>query len=341
MRMRDAGNGSSPPDLQAMRQPADLEACASSLSEDACLVGGATDVQLRRRQDLFVASRWIGTRRVAGLRDLSIPATGPVTLGAAVSLAECRDAVLSSLPSLAQCIEGIATPQIRNVATLAGNLLQDKRCWYYRSGFPCHKRTGLAMAPCYAVAGDHRFYHAALGASRCQAVTPSDLATVLLSLDATVHVLRRSAVVSLPIGDLYAGPGESVLQHGDILTYVSIPASARQGRSAYAKLNLWQGDFALVSVAIRAVCNDAGLCTDLRLAFGGLAPTPWRATRTERALKGEPLSSALLHTLLDAELNDAAHPLPRNAWKLDAAAGLAERTLDSILAADARRHVHE
>src|SRR5690606_951829 len=113
----------------------------------------------------------------------------------------------------------IASPQIRQVATVAGNLCQEKRCWVYRSGFDCYKRSG-PTCPCYAVRGDHRFYHAVLGGHRCQAVTPSDLATVLAALDASVAVEgpRRRRVLGLD--ELYTGPGETALAGDELLVEV-------------------------------------------------------------------------------------------------------------------------
>src|SRR5205814_8439287 len=124
---------------------------------------------------------------------------------------------------------GVASPQIRAVATVGGNLVQAKRCWFFRNGFDCYKRGG-ATCPCYAVQGDHRFYHAALGAHRCQAVTPSDLATALVALDADVAIRGASGARVVPMASFYTGPGETVLREAELV------ASGRLGRDALDRL---------------------------------------------------------------------------------------------------------
>src|SRR5262249_51964853 len=156
-----------------------------------------------------------------------MPANGAVIIGAGVTLSALAAAIRTKIPALYEAIEEIATPQIRNHATVAGNLLQEKCCWFFRNGFQCYKRTGSPLAPCYAIEGDHRFYHAAIDGHRCQAVTPSDLAHVFVALDAVATVLGPDGTTRMiRIEDLYTGPGETVLRPRELVTKITIPAEA-------------------------------------------------------------------------------------------------------------------
>jgi CO/xanthine dehydrogenase FAD-binding subunit len=263
------------------------------------------------------------------MQQISVDDSGRLSIGAGVTLAALAEELRSKIPAVAQAIDEIASPQIRNVATVAGNLRQEKRCWFFRNGFNCYKRKG-ALAPCYAVLGDHRFYHAAIGGHRCQAVTPSDLATVLVALDASVTIRGPRGERVIPLEEMYTGPGETAVGEDEVLTGVTIPVEALGRRTAYRKLNLWQGDFAVASAAVSVRLDGNGRCAEARICLGAVAPVPWRAWATERALLGQVLSAATLRQLLDAELNARAHPLSRNVWKLDAVAGLAERAVEEL-----------
>ncbi len=210
---------------------------------------------------------------------------------------------------------------------MAGNLGQANRCWFFRNGFDCYRRGG-ATCPCYAVVGDHRFHHAVIDGHRCQAVTPSDLATALTALDATVEVEGAKGERSVRLGDLYAGPGQTVLEHGDLITSITLPARAVDAPGSFQKLALWHGDFAVVSVAVTALGGSGW--SDPRVVLGAMAPVPWRARLTEEHLRADG-PAGVLHVARD-ELRQVAHPLPRNGWKLVAAAGMTERAVDLVAA---------
>jgi CO/xanthine dehydrogenase FAD-binding subunit len=294
----------------------------AALRTGAAVLGGGTDVLLQRRQGLAEHETLVSTALLPGLRDITEEKDGTVVIGAAITLAELSDRFAESIPALAQAADSIASPQVRNAATVAGNLLQAKRCWFFRNDFPCYKRNG-ASSPCYAILGDHRFYHAAIDGHRCQAVTPSDLATVLVALDA---VAELSDGRRIPVADLYTGPGETVLKAADLVVSIRIPEPDRV--CVFEKLALYQGDFAVVAVA--ASSRSAERWDHTRIVFGALAPTPWRPTEAERALDGAPFDPAGLREVVDAQLTKHGHPLPGNAWKLDAAAGLAERAAERL-----------
>src|SRR5262249_30886420 len=147
--------------------------------------------QIQRRQHLVDPKRLVVLKDVAELQGVESRADGAIEIGAAVTLAGLETAMRDRLPVLVDAIASIATPQIREMATVGGNLAQAKRCWFYRSGFGCYKRLG-GLAPCYAIIGDHRFYHAAIDGHRCQATTPSDLATIFVALDARARIAGPS-----------------------------------------------------------------------------------------------------------------------------------------------------
>lgn len=291
----------------------------------AAVIGGGTDLLAQRRQGLATPVRLLSVAEVDELKKIERRPDGSVSIGAAVTLARIERELEGDVPVLAETVRTIASAQIRAQATLAGNLAQAKRCWFFRNGFDCYKRGGVTC-PCYAVLGDHRFHHAALGAHRCQAVTPSDLATTLVALDAEVAVASTAGERIVPAARLYRGPGETALRPGELIAAVVVDRSARARRAVFEKLALWSGDFALVAIAASAELDVAGRARDVRLVVGGLAPTPWRARAAEAALERRASVEAAVGALTQ-ELDRTAHPLPGNAWKLDATVGLARRAL--------------
>lgn len=308
--------------IEQLVRPTTLDEAAA---RDGELLAGGTDLLASGRQGISRSSSLISLDRVGTLSKIHEDADGALRVGAMVKLSRLADEFRSEIPMLAEGVDSIASAQIRNMATVGGNLIQAKRCWFFRNDFPCYKRNG-PTSPCYAVLGDHRFYHAVIDAHRCQAVTPSDLATVLVALNASVTIRRRDGrMQELRMDDLYTGPGETCLRSGDILTEVVLPAGSSRRYGGFEKLRLWQGDFAIVSLAMAGLTAEHYNEKDPRIVFGALAPKPWRARRTERALADGTPSETELRDYLTAELSDVAHPLSGNRWKLDAALGLASR----------------
>lgn len=361
---------SAPAPVTGLDRPSTVEAATAACAPGSAYLAGGTDLLVARDQGVASPVRLIDLSTVRSLRDLRETGDGGLHIGAGTTLADLRRFLsgqaapgdgpgnelasmsedrLGNMPPLvlkdrlggvispasgdrmlAELLDGLATPQIREMATVGGNLLQQKRCSFYRNGFNCYKRGGWTC-PCYAVLGEHRFHHAVLGAHRCQAVTPSDLATGLLALDADAHSSgpgpRRREV---SIGSLYQGPGESALVPGELLTAVTVPAAARQRRSAFEKLAKYTGDFAVCSAAVSLDIDDSGVIRDARVALGAVAPVPYRAARTEDQLRGRRLDdAAVLDQVAEAWARDA-HPLADNAWKIDATCGLIRRALHRL-----------
>jgi CO/xanthine dehydrogenase Mo-binding subunit/CO/xanthine dehydrogenase FAD-binding subunit len=320
-----------PAEVRAVRAPEDLAAAAAALREPGARpLSGGTDLLPAAQQGVSGLGVLVDVTVVPELGRMRVEPDGRWRIGGAVRLAELErdDQDASPVGLVAQAVRTIASPQIRQMATVAGNLCQQNRCWFFRNDFPCYKRGG-PTCPCYAVDGDHRFFHAAMDAHRCQAVTPSDLATAFAALDAAAVVARAGSSRRVPVAELYRGPGETVLRHGELLAEVDVPARAGERRSAFEKLSLWSGDFAVVS-ACSSLEVTAGRVVDARVVVGALAPTPVRLHGVERALAGARPARRRLEEIAWS-WTDRTHPLDHNAWKVEAAAGLVLRTLERCL----------
>jgi xanthine dehydrogenase YagS FAD-binding subunit len=271
---------------------------------------------------------------VTGLSDdITEQPDGGLLIGAATrntALAEHR-LVRTRYPMLARAIVSGASAQIRNVATVGGNLLQRTRCLYFydAEGSRCNKRrpgTG-----CDAIDGFNRM-HAILGASHdCVAVHPSDMCVALAALDAVVHLEDASGRRSVNLTDLYlladGRPDiETVLEPGELITAIELPGLPIAARSAYRKVrDRASYAFAVVSVAAALAVEDDRV-NDVRLALGGVAHRPWRAWAAEAALRGEPVGQTAFVAAADIALADA-RPLKHNGFKIE----LAKRALVGVL----------
>lgn len=296
---------------------------------DAVVLAGNTDLSLQRRQGLASPVRLVALSEVAELRRLEWHDDGSLVIGAGVSLTHLIDHTSRRLPVLADAARTIASPQVRTVATVGGNLLQAKRCWFFRNGFDCYKRGGVTC-PCYAVDGDHRFHHAIVDGHRCQAVTPSDLATVMVALEAQATVAGPKGEWTTSVSDLYRGPGETRLAHDDLLVRLTVPATRVARPAAFEKLALWEGDFAVVSAALSVSVESSGRWHDPSIVLGAVAPVPLRLRRAERRLDGSIVDAAGLRGAVADELTRVAHPLARNGWKVLAAEGIGVRAFEHL-----------
>ncbi|EJL35010.1 xanthine dehydrogenase family protein subunit M [Novosphingobium sp. AP12] len=271
---------------------------------------------------------------VSGLsRDIEELPDGGLLIGAGVrntALAEHRS-VRTRYPALSRAILAGASAQIRNMATVGGNLLQRTRCAYFYDddGSRCNKR--LPGQGCDALEGFNR-NHAILGASpSCVAVHPSDMAVALAALDGVVHLHGARGERSFPVADLHRLPGDrpdvdTLLEPGELITAIELPPLPFAARSTYRKVRDRSSyAFALVSVAALLDVED-GRIRDVRIALGGVAHKPWRAFKAEEVLRGGPPRAAAFTAAADAELADAK-PLAGNGFKIE----LARRTIAAVL----------
>jgi xanthine dehydrogenase YagS FAD-binding subunit len=314
-------------------------ALAAAAAPGARYLGGGTNlVDLMRLEveqpDLLVD--------VTGLPFDRIEATdgGGLLIGATVRNSELAAdlRVRRGYPVLAQALLAGASGQLRNMATVGGNLLQRTRCAYFTDVTkPCNKRDPGTGCP--ARTGEHRNL-AILGASsQCIATHPSDMAVALAALGAIVHVLTVSGAATVPIGDFYRLPGDrpdldNTLAPGTLITAVEVPALDFAVTSRYRKARERASyAFAIGSVAA-ALQLTGGIITGIRLGLGAVAPVPWRAHRAEAALLGEPATPEVLAAGAAAELA-AAEPLRDNAYKVPLVTSMMTRIVAELAAEQA------
>jgi xanthine dehydrogenase YagS FAD-binding subunit len=227
--------------------------------------------------------------------------------------------VVKGWPVLSQALLASASPQIRNMGTIGGNLLQRTRCGYFHdTGFACNKR--VPGSGCPAINGENRM-HAILGGSdHCIATNPGDMAVAMMVLGAELELTGQDGMRTVPIGDFHKLPGdtpnvETVLQPGEMITAIDIPASAAAKRSHYLKVrDRASFEFALVSAAV-ALELDGGTVRSARVAAGGVGTKPWRLPEVEDALTGKQADAASLKAAAD-QAGAGANPAHMNAFKL-------------------------
>jgi xanthine dehydrogenase YagS FAD-binding subunit len=298
--------------------------------EGAFLAGGTNLVDLMKlgvaTPDVLVDVRRLTSDRIEELPD------GSLRIGAAVPNSElaAHPMVRRRYPALAQALLSGASGQLRNLATTGGNLLQRTRCVYFQDvTTPCNKRE--PGSGCSAREGYHRELGILGTSDACIATHPSDMAVALAALDAVVRTQGPGGRRTILLTELHRLPGDeperdTVLERGELITAVDLPPMAFSHHSRYRKVrDRASYAFALVSVAA-ALDVAGGVVRDVRLALGGVAPKPWRATTAEEALRGGPATGERFGRAADAELADA-RPLPGNAFKVRLARNVMVRML--------------
>jgi xanthine dehydrogenase YagS FAD-binding subunit len=309
---------------------------AAGASEAAYLAGGTTLLDLMKL-DVMAPGRLVD---VNGLHELARieERGGEIRLGALATNTDVayNDVVKSRLPALSEALLSGASPQLRNMATVGGNLMQRTRCAYFRDPpAPCNKRT--PGSGCAAVGGYSRM-HAVLGGSpSCVATHPSDMCVALAALDAVVHVRSPQGERRIPLVDFHLLPGdhperETALEHGELILAVTVPLSPAGLHSHYLKArDRASYAFALASVAAGLQVEN-GTIVAARLALGGVATKPWRAFEAEKMLVGKPPSEGNFRAAATLAVRGAA-PLRDNAFKVELAQRLVLRAFSTIGAA--------
>jgi xanthine dehydrogenase YagS FAD-binding subunit len=260
------------------------------------------------------------------------PLGGGVRIGALVSNSALayHPLIVERYPMLSQALLAGATPQLRNMATVGGNLMQRTRCIYFRDAmYPCNKRD--PGSGCSAIEGENRS-HAILGCSEhCVAVMPSDMCVAMAALDAVVQIKGSSGERAMPLVDFHLLPDdhperETILEPGELITAVDLPALPLAARSLYIKVRDRNSyAFALVSVAA-ALDIEAGTVKATRLALGGVGTKPWRAWEAEAALAGQPANEESYRAAAEVALR-GARPLQHNGFKIEMAKRAITRAL--------------
>jgi xanthine dehydrogenase YagS FAD-binding subunit len=303
-----------------LSQPTSLDAALTAAgAHGAKFIAGGTDLMQLLKDNVEAPTQVVDLEHV-GLSRIQVDSTGlRLEAMARMSDVAAHPDVRARWPVIAQALEASASPQVRNMGTIGGNLLQRTRCGYFRdTGFNCNKREPASGCP--AVAGENRMLAILGGSDHCIATHASDLAVALTALDAVLELRRKGgAQRRVPITEFYHLPGntphiETVLEPGEMITAVTVPASAAARNSHYLKLrDRASFEFALVSAAVALETRD-GAVHDVRVAAGGVGTRPWRLPEVETALRGKRLDDATLHDV-SARAGEDARPATQNGFK--------------------------
>jgi xanthine dehydrogenase YagS FAD-binding subunit len=309
------------------------EAIKALSVKGAWLHAGGTDLLGCARSEIFPVEKIVSISGIKELKGISAQPNGALKIGALTPLAEiaANATVSEKYGLLAQAAASVGSPQIRQQGTIAGNLCQKPRCWYFRSDIQCRKKGGTK---CYAVGGENQ-YHAVFGGGPCFFVHPSDVAVALMALQAQIAISGPSGSKVVKIDDFFVSPKasidkENVLLPGEIITDIRIPPLVGAAKGLYRKITArgsW--DFALVSVAV-IVQFDSSAVRAARIIMGGVGPYPWRLESAEKLLVGKKLDPAQAAAAAEAAVTGAI-PLRDNAYKLDMVKGAVEESLLALI----------
>ncbi len=297
------------------------------------VVAGGTDLLGEIKQGTIRPARLVSLQDISELKGVRIYDEGAL-VGAMTTLAEVAgdEVVRLQYAALAEACDSVATPQIRNVGTIGGNLCQRPRCWYYRNAhFDCLKKGGDS---CFALEGANKF-HAIFDTGSCPAVHPSDTAVALTALDARALLISGDGARMMHVEEFFTSPSvdvskENILQPGEILAEVVIPSPRGASRSVFLKAKERQAmDFALASVAL-SVSVENDMISVARLVLGGVAPVPLRVTDAEDALTGERVDDVDAGEVGRIAVQGAA-PLADNGYKVRLTSGLVARAVRMLL----------
>jgi xanthine dehydrogenase YagS FAD-binding subunit len=299
---------------------------------ESLVLAGGTDLLDRMKERIDRPKRLVNLKRIGELEGIESSREG-VAIGALTRIADLASDpnVARRWPVLAEAAASIATPQLRNMGTIGGNLCQRPRCWYYRDHeVRCLKKGGDT---CYAVNGLNK-YHAIFGDGPCFIVHPSDAAIALVALEAEIEIVGPNGSRRVAAGDFFRMPDvdvakENILEPDEVVARIHVRNKALGTVSTYRKFREKQSlDFAIVSVAA-VVYREGIMVRGARIVLGGVAPVPWRARSAEKALTGKPLD---LDTVRAASLAaiEGASPLEHNEYKVPLARNLVRSTLESL-----------
>src|SRR5512134_731717 len=293
---------------------------------------GGIDLLDHMKERLLEPPRVVDIRRIPGLDLVAAEADGSLRIGALATLAKvaAHEAVRKTHPALARACGEAASPQIRNVATIGGNVLQRPRCWYYRlESYKCVKKGGDV---CFAIAGENR-YHVIFGGGPAFPTHPSNAAVPLVAYGASFVLDGAKGPRTVPAGDFFVLPAkdptrENVLEPGEVLLEIRVPAT-KGWKSAYTEVRERAAfDWPLVAAAI-ALRTEGGVVRDARVVLGQVATIPWRSAAAEKALVGKPVGVSSAEAAGKAAV-EGAEPMSDNGYKVDLVTTLVRRTVASL-----------
>ncbi len=287
--------------------------------EEAKILSGGTDLLGELKEGLISPQKIVNLKGIANLGYVRFSEKEGLKLGALTTLTEieAHPLIRQRYTALAEAAGSVATPQIRNIGTIGGNLCQRPRCWYYRDEHTrCLKKGGPI---CFAYNGENK-YHAILGGGPCYIVHPSDCAPALIAFRATVSIVSPRGQRSVPLEEFFVLPArrldhETILEPNEILTEIQVPTPPPNTRSTYLKFRERDSfDFAIVGAAVVARMRGY-VCEDIRIVLSGVAPIPWRSPEAEAVLKGKKITPELAEQAAKAAVAKA-QPLAQNPYKI-------------------------
>jgi xanthine dehydrogenase YagS FAD-binding subunit len=305
---------------------------ARSNGQKVSFSGGGTDLLQQIKDGVITSDVLINLRTMVGNSEVS-GANNEIAIGGQVTLDDLSNHadIQNQFTVLAEAAGSVATPQIRNVGTVAGNVMQRPWCWYYRNGFQCYKVGG---EQCFSITGENQL-HAIFGGGPSYIVHPSDTAPALVALDTIFDVTGPNGTRSLSGEDFFVLPSldplrENVLEDGELLAGLRIPTPATGTRSTYYKITDRQA-WAHAVISVAAVLQmDGDTCVSASIVLGGVAPIPWRVPESENLLVGRQLTAELARQVGEISIREA-EPLTKNTYKLPMVSAAIERALNALM----------
>lgn len=296
-----------------------VDEALGQLTAGATVKAGGIDLLDLMKEDIVSPSKLVNIRNVESLRGISVSKDG-LHLGPLSTLSEIayHPDVQRMYAGLADAAGHAATPQVRNMATLGGNIMQHPRCWYFRSSdFDCKKKGG-SSDECHAHEGENQ-YHAVMNNSTCAMVHPSSTAVPLLGMNAQVELTSKRGKRTVPMAEFYVAPeksliNETVVEPGELITGIFVPTPEAGTRSAYQKYGEKESfDWPLADAGVVLVM-DGSRCNKAAIVLGVAAPTPIRVPAAEAMLNGKTIDEPLARAAARAAMQDAT-PLSQNGYK--------------------------
>jgi xanthine dehydrogenase YagS FAD-binding subunit len=302
-------------------QPENIDQALQQLdTPGAVLKAGGVDLLDLMKEGIAAPKRLVNVRNLTELKFIEGDSKKGVRIGPSVTLAEIAGSqnLKGSYDCLVQAAEGAATPQIRNMATIGGNICQRPRCWYFRSDdFDCARKGGSV---CYAVDGENQYHSIFNNSDGCVIVNPSSMAVALMALDAKIKISNGKDKKQVSVNEFLVAPAkditkEHILEKGDLITEIELPKMNTNAISFYFKQKEKQAcDWPLAEVAVVLEMNGK-MCKSARVLLGAAAPLPIRSEAAEKVLTGQTISLGTAKSAAEAALKDAT-PLSRNAYKV-------------------------
>ncbi len=309
---------------------ATIDQAVREIDEGAVFKAGGVDLLDRMKEGIATPKKLVNIRDIKSLEGIQEDGSGGLRIGPLVTLTQIGESQLirRRYPALAQAADAAATPQIRNMATAGGNLVQRPRCWYFRqTDFPCLRKGGHK---CFAIDGENQ-YHAIFDNQICAIVHPSALAGPLVAYGAKLELSGKKGKREKLLEEFFVTPAqnpfaENDLQAGELITSIALPAPGAGTVSAYTKQKEKESfDWPIAGVAV-VMSMRGGRCSSAALVLEAAAPTPWRAKSAEAVLKGAEINENTARAAAKAAM-DGATPLSLNAYKLPVFEAVVRRTI--------------